>query len=116
MSHVSLQDGLAEWLTHALGEETLMDPKARAMRVLEEAVELAQALGIPREKAVEQLHHTYDRPVGDPAQEIAGVINGALLAAECIGVDGLLMGEEELHRVWLNVDEIRLKNLSKVQA
>lgn len=110
-----LQDYLADWLERCLGKKTLKSRKDRAMRVLEEAVELAQAVGIPREKALEQLHHTYNRPKGRVAQEIAGVINAALLAAEALGEDGLLLGLDELDRVEDAMDLIRLKNLSKVQ-
>lgn len=113
---VSLQKGLVSWLERCLGKETLLNRKDRAIRVLEEAVELAQAVGIPREKALEQLHHTYDRPKGQPAQEIAGVINAALLAAEALGYDGLDLGLNELHRAEDAIDIIRRKNLSKVQA
>ena len=111
----SLQDGLVEWATEAFGRETIDDPRQRAMRCLEEAVELAQALGVDEAACHRQVAHTYARPVGDPAQEVAGVINGALMAAECIGVDGLLVAEAELERVWLKIDEIRVKQLSKVQ-
>lgn len=111
----SLQDGLYEWLVYALGEDTATNPKDRAMRVLEEAVELAQALGVSEEACHRQVVHTYARPAGEPSQEVAGVINGALMAAQCIGVDGLLMAEEELIRVWDRVEEIRVKNRTKVQ-
>jgi hypothetical protein len=96
--------------------ETLLDPQARAMRVLEEAVELTQAVGIPQAKAQEQLDHTYARPPGEVDQEIAGVINAALLAAEGYGQDGLWLGARELRRAWANIDLIRRKNLYKVQA
>ena len=85
------------------------------MRVLEEAVELAQASGISRDKAIEQVNHTFDRPAGDVGQEIAGVVNSALLAAECYGQDGLWLGARELRRAWANIDLIRRKNLDKVQ-
>lgn len=111
----SLQDGLVEWATYAFGRETIDDQRQRAMRCLEEAVELAQALGVDEAACHRQVVHTFGRPVGDPAQEVAGVINGALMAAESIGVDGLLVAEAELERVWLCVDDIRVKQLAKVQ-
>lgn len=111
-----LQLLLAEWLEKALGRKTLYNLQDRALRVLEEAVELAQAAGIPREKALEQLHHTYDREPGEVYQEIAGVLNAALLTAEAIGKDGMSLGATELIRVEEKIDLIRLKNLSKVQA
>ncbi len=111
-----LQANLAEWLTAALGEETLNDPKARAMRVLEEAVELAQAVGIPSSKVVLQVNHTFARPPGEPSQEVAGVLNAALLAAHSLGKSGLRLGEAELQRAWRDMDLIRAKNRTKVQA
>lgn len=111
-----LQDGLAEWATEAFGAETITDLKVRAMRTLEEAVELAQVLGVDEDACHRQVEHTYRRPVGDPAQEIAGVINGALMAAEGLGIDGLAAAYDELERVWDHIDEIRIKNLTKVQA
>lgn len=111
-----LQTALTRWLIEALGMETLMDRKARAMRVLEEAVELAQAAGITVEKVQEQVSWTFGRPAGEYDQEIAGVINSALLAAEGYGQDGLWLGAKELRRAWRNIDIIRHKNLTKVQA
>jgi hypothetical protein len=114
VSRRTLQDGLAEWLIEAIGEDTLRDPKARAMRVLEEAVELAQAVGISREKAYEQVDNTYDRPPGEPSQEIAGVINSALLAAEGIGQSGIWLGAQELRRAWRDINLIRAKQRDKV--
>lgn len=112
---MSLQYKLRTWLVACLGEKTLMDPKDRAMRVLEEALELAQAADISVEKASAQLHHVYSRPVGDLNQEIAGVLNTTLLMAECVGQDALHLGSTELVRAWTNIDLIRRKNLQKVQ-
>lgn len=112
---LTLQAGLVEWATHAFGRQTVDDQRQRAMRCLEEAVELAQALGLDEAACHRQVSHTYGRPVGEPSQEVAGVINGALMAAESIGVDGLRVAEAELDRVWRCVDEIRIKQLSKVQ-
>jgi len=111
-----LQANLAEWLIEALGKETLMSPQDRAIRVLEEAIELAQAVGIPESKAAELLRYVYARPVGEPTQEIAGVINAALLTAHGLGFNGLMLAENELHRARRDIDLIRHKNLSKVQA
>ncbi|AFU88036.1 hypothetical protein CcrColossus_gp166 [Caulobacter phage CcrColossus] len=113
---VLLQTNLADWLERCLGKKTLNSRKDRAIRVLEEAIELAQAAGISREKALEQLNHTYGRPKGRPYQEIAGVLNAALLTAEAYGYDGLTLGVEEWRRVENKMDLIREKNRSKVQA
>jgi NTP pyrophosphatase (non-canonical NTP hydrolase) len=112
---MSLQAKLRVWLIACLGEKTLRSPQDRAMRVLEEAVELAQAVGIPRAKAREQVDHTYSRPLGEPTQEVAGVLNATLLMAECLGEDGLRLGDAEVERAWAHIDLIRRKNLDKVQ-
>ena len=74
---LTLQAGLVEWATHAFGRQTVDDQRQRAMRCLEEAVELAQALGLDEAACHRQVSHTYGRPVGEPSQEVAGVINGA---------------------------------------
>ena len=111
-----LQTNLAHWLERCLGRQTLLSRKDRAIRVLEEAIELAQAAGISRDKALEQLDHTYGRPKGRPGQEIAGVLNAALLAAEAYGYDGLTLGLDELARAEDAIDVIRQKNQSKVHA
>lgn len=112
---MSLQYKLRTWLIACIGEATLMDPQARALRVLEEAVELAQAAGLPQSKVLEQVQHTYARPPGDISQEVAGVLNAAMLTAECLGEDALHLGSNELKRAWANIDLIRRKNLQKVQ-
>lgn len=116
MSAFLHQSQLAEWLIEALGAETLNDPQARAMRVLEEAVELAQAVGIPLAKTLEQVYHTYARPAGEVSQEIAGVYNASILAAHGIGLNAHKLGADELRRAWKDIDLIRAKNRTKVQA
>lgn len=110
-----LQDGLTLWLITALGRNTLLNPQDRALRVFEEACELAQALGLSLDKCREQLAHTYSREPGDPKQEIAGVLNAAILTAECLDEDAIALGTAELTRVWSKIDEVRRKNLDKVQ-
>lgn len=112
---MSLQYKLRTWLVACLGEAALMSPEDRALRVLEEAVELAQAAGIDHAKAIEQVHHTYARPIGKLNQEVAGTLNTVLLMAECLGEDAIHLGETELRRAWTNIDLIRRKNRSKVQ-
>lgn len=110
----SLQFGLRRWLIAAIGLESLMDRQARALRVLEEAVELAQAAGIIESKAQEQVSATFAKPPGEYDQEIGGVVNAVLMAAEGAGQDGLWLGARELRRAWANIDLIRRK--SRVQA
>lgn len=67
-----LEDRVAYWVRTRIGDAH-MAPKERAMRLLEEAVELVQAEGITQEMVLKQVDHVYARPPGDPRQEAAGV-------------------------------------------
>ncbi|AXQ69222.1 hypothetical protein HOU02_gp503 [Caulobacter phage CcrBL9] len=81
---------------------------------MEEAVELAQAVGIIRGVAQHMVEHVYDRPPGEPIQELAGVLNTVLLTAQAMGVDAEHAGEYELQQAWGRIDEIRAKQPGKV--
>lgn len=63
---------VADWVRTRIGPEH-MHSKERAMRLLEEAVELAQAEGISSDQCRSQVGHVYRRPAGEPRQEAAGV-------------------------------------------
>jgi len=67
-----LEERVAQWICTRLGPANC-GPKERAMRVLEEAVELAQAEGITHAQVIRQAAHVFARPAGEPAQEAAGV-------------------------------------------
>lgn len=62
------------WCIEAFGsdpDET--GPRTRAMRLVEEALELAQAEGIKYDEVMLVAHVVYVRPVGEVHQEIGGV-------------------------------------------
>lgn len=63
-----------EWAIRCFGIEHVSNKAERALRTLEEAVELAQALGVPKETAALCVETVYGRPVGEPMQEIGGVL------------------------------------------
>lgn len=67
-----LQQRVAAWVRSRIGDEH-MQPKERALRLLEETCELAQAHGIPQESAIKQVEHVFSRPAGEPTKEAAGV-------------------------------------------
>ena len=75
-----LQAAILKWMRETFGEATC-NPRERVMRFLEEAIELAQAEGVPRSAANRVLEHVYNKPPGDPAQEIGGV--GVTLLGYC---------------------------------
>lgn len=71
----SRQGSVADWLERAFGNgvSTPLRARERALRVLEEAVELAQVEGVTPAEIARLQAYVYDRPVGDPMQEIGGV-------------------------------------------
>jgi hypothetical protein len=63
---------VAEWIRTRIGEVNLQ-PRERAMRILEEAIELAQAEGITHEQVQRQAGYVFSRSAGDPLQEASGI-------------------------------------------
>ncbi len=71
----------ANWVVSRVGEDH-MQPRERAMRLLEEAIELAQAEGVTENQVRLQVGHVYNRPPGDPIQEAGGI--AVCLLAWCV--------------------------------
>lgn len=72
-----------EWGCRAFGEPHMRDQKVRALRLVEEAIEYAQAVGVPYDKIQRCAFVIYDRPPGDAYQELGGVLVTTLAA--CAG-------------------------------
>ncbi len=62
------------WACNAFGAEHAFNLPLRTLRCAEEAVELAQAAGVSREKMFELVDIVYSRPKGMVHQEIGGVL------------------------------------------
>jgi hypothetical protein len=77
------------WVRRTFGEG-LLAIEERVARLLEEVVELAQAEGLPEEKAHALVAHVYGKPSGAVLQEVGGI--GVTLLAYCgaagISADG----------------------------
>ncbi len=67
-----LEARVRSWVEERIGKDH-MAPRERAMRLLEEAIELCQAEGIQADLVAKQCEHVYARPAGDPKQEAGGV-------------------------------------------
>lgn len=88
-----------DWATRSFGREHVYNFSIRALRLAEEAVELAQAYGIPREKMLELVGIVYGRPAGAPEQELGGVMMTATVLAAAHGHDPDAFFQIELRRV-----------------
>src|SRR6185312_5264384 len=90
-----------------------LTPEQRSFRFLEEALELAQAVGTTREEALKLVDYVYSRPIGQVGQEIGGVMvtlaGVATVCAELVNS----CAEDELARCIANTAKIRMKDLNK---
>lgn len=93
------QDRVRPWLLECFGEMIAGDREERNHRFLEEALELVQAHGCTASEAHQLVEYVYGRPIGEPVQEVGGVM--VTLAALCLanGQDMHGAGEVELARI-----------------
>lgn len=107
------QQRVQPWMMACFGAEISADREERNHRFLEEALELVQSCGCSASEAHQLVDYVYGRPVGEPVQEVGGVM--VTLAALCLanGLDMHAAGETELARIWTKVDAIRAKQAAK---
>jgi hypothetical protein len=77
----TFQERVKRWMLECFGAAVALDTLERGDRFLEEALELLQATGYPRERCAELVRYVFDRPIGEPVQEVGGVM--VTLAALC---------------------------------
>jgi len=95
----TFQQRVKPWLVECFGEAMAFDRQGRSHRFLEEALELVQSAGCTASEAHQLVDYTFGRPIGEPSQEVGGVM--VTLAALCLanGLDMHANGETELARV-----------------
>jgi hypothetical protein len=89
---------ITEWIQRTFGEASLSENE-RALRFLEESLELVQAAGLPIEKARELLEYVYSRPSGVVAQGVGGVGISLLAFCEKFGISAEEEEALEVERV-----------------
>ncbi|MEO1989664.1 MAG: hypothetical protein ABGX47_23900 [Martelella sp.] len=101
------------WMQACFGAEISADRLERGDRLIEEVLELLQAVGYPRERITSLMDYTWSKPPGEPPQEVGGTM--VTLAAFCLayGFDMHDAGETELARVWTKVEQIRAKQAGR---
>ena len=101
------------WMLECFGPTIPYDKLERGDRFLEEALELLQSGGFPKERITALVNYVYDRDVGEPRQEVGGVM--VTLAAYCIAHEINMhdAAETELARIWTKVEQIRAKQAAK---
>lgn len=107
------QERVTNWLLQCFGPEISGDKTERCFRFTEESLELVQSLGITKEQVLQLVDYTFDRPLGEPNQEVGSVM--VTLAALCYAADLNLetCAENEYQRILVKIDKIRAKHFSK---
>ena len=109
----SFQRRVQAWLMECFSMEVCRDRAERNHRFLEEALELVQSLDCTRAEAHQLVDYVFDRPMGEPKQELGGVM--VTVAALCWPneLDMDAAAETELARIWKKIDVIRAKQAAK---
>jgi NTP pyrophosphatase (non-canonical NTP hydrolase) len=107
------QSDVLAWMLDCFGEASSYDKQERAIRFLEEALELAQACGITADQSHELVNYVFNRELGQAEQEVGGVM--VTLAALCAAssIDLTKAAKDELARITDLIPEIQAKHRGK---
>lgn len=110
------QSRVSDWAQRCFGERIAVNKPTRNYRFLEEALELVQSLGCSKEDALKLVDYVYGRPIGEPHQEIGGVVITLYALAAAQGMDVGTAGWDELARIDTPevIEKIRLKQKQKI--
>jgi Tfp pilus assembly protein PilV len=110
------QTRVATWLVRVFGVRMLFNKQARALRLVEEAVEYAQAEGVELQLVQDVAQLVYSRPAGDPYQELGGVGVTWLGACAACRASADVALDVELTRIESKPAELfRARDATKVQ-
>lgn len=109
----SLQNRMDRWMAECFTPDIVNDVVERGDRFCEESIELLQANGYDRERILRLVDYVYGRPVGDPFQEVGGVLLALSAYCSALDIDMDVAGEVEMMRVWTKMDQIRAKQAAK---
>jgi hypothetical protein len=86
------------WAHKTFGD-TALDPRERALRFIEEAIELAHASDIDHVTLQAIVKRVWSRPPGDVPREIGQALATLELLAKATGIDADAEATKEFHRV-----------------
>jgi len=110
----TFQAGVAAWMGQCFLPSLYSNMTERGDRLLEEVLELLQAHNYDKTRVATLVDYVFGRPVGEPAQEVGGVM--VTLAGYCwvAGLDMHAAGDAELARI--NQPEVMAKIRAKQEA
>ncbi|OBU50130.1 hypothetical protein [Stenotrophomonas maltophilia] len=110
----TFQHSVSEWMDKCFLPSLYSNMTERGDRLLEEVLELLQAHGYDKARVPTLVDYVFGRPVGEPAQEVGGVM--VTLAGYCwvAGLDMHAAGDVELARI--NQPDVMAKIRAKQEA
>lgn len=114
MDSIDLQKRIRRWVETRLGVKA-MKPHERAMRMLEEAIELAQSCGVNVDEATVLVWDVFGKPIGDAAQEIGGAMLTLLACADGSGYVASECALTEMRRIE-NLDPDKFRKRQQLNA
>lgn len=114
----ALQHDVARWINQVFGLDWLISKEERGCRVLEEALELAQAMGVSHLQAVDLARQVYNKPIGEISQELGGVMHTLLACHASCNINAADTILPTLDDVWQRerMERIRKKRHDKIGA
>jgi hypothetical protein len=111
------QRKIAEWCAATFGVTVASDANERAARLLEEAIELAQAEGLPEHAVTTLVRHVYSKPAGRPHQEVGGIGVCLLVYCQAKGLSADGCETVEIKRIMaMPFDHFRRRHQAKAEA
>ncbi|QSB01999.1 hypothetical protein JWZ98_03285 [Methylomonas sp. EFPC1] len=98
-NRMSRQTSILQWAINTFGEETANVTGERIRRFLEEAIELAQAVGMEDEEVINMVEYVFARPAGNVAQEIGQAGVSLLALAQHLNINAEHEERKEFDRI-----------------
>lgn len=112
---ISFQHRVKEWAIKCFGITIATNRKERNYRFLEESLELVQSLNLTKDEAHKLVEYVFNRPKGDPRQEVGGVMTTIASLCNANDFNLELCANNELMRINTPtiLEKIRIKQANK---
>ena len=111
----SYQARVWAWVLEVFARDVGSNYRERALRFLEEAIELAQAAGLGADQAHGLVDYVFGRPKGEASKEVGWVMVTLASLCAAMGLDLNEAAQAELDRIWQPdvVDKVRRRQAEK---
>jgi hypothetical protein len=93
---INFQEDVERWVLDCFGKDSFQNTRVRALRFLEESIELCQSVGITNVDCLKLIGQVYEKPEGEIVQEIGGTMTTLAPLCSNLGIDMLYAGRKEL--------------------